>query len=165
MQLVGMNGSPKVGPYATSTLSAFRAAVKDTGGIANLWRLGCWANIQRNSLATASQIPVYDHSKKYLVKNYNFIDGPPLHAICCLVAGVTHACLTSPIDLAKARIMTSNAQPPLSPLNMLKVIVKTEGPLAVFKGFNSQWLRIGPHCFFTLMTFEQLRRAVGMQYL
>ena len=40
-----------------------------------------------------------------------------------------------------------------------------EGSLALFKGFHTQWLRIGPHTTISLMIYEQTRRLAGLGFL
>ena len=44
-----------------------------------------------------------------------------------------------------------------STLDCLLKTAKSEGPMTVFRGFNMQWLRLGPHTTISLMCFEQLR--------
>jgi len=41
--------------------------------------------------------------------------------------------------------------------------VKSEGPLALYKGFIPNWMRLGPHTVITFFIFEQLRKLVGIQ--
>ena len=40
--------------------------------------------------------------------------------------------------------------------------IKAEGPLGLYKGFFTQWLRIGPHTIVAFVVLEQLRRIAGM---
>ena len=86
-------------------------------------------------------------------------------------AGVVAAAVTSPSDLVKSRMM---AQPVdaagrgtlyATATDCYLKVVRAEGPLALFKGFHGQWLRIGPHTTVSLMAFEQARKLVGMSYL
>ena len=95
-------------------------------------------------------------------------DGPLLHFVCCMFAGVVSAIVTSPVDMAKTRIMNSSKAhkgPYDTVPKTLIHIAKSEGPMALYKGFNSQWLRIGPHTMVSLMVFEQLRKVMGMTYI
>ena len=77
------------------------------------------------------------------------------------------AIVTSPVDMAKTRIMNSSRGDGkyTGVLQTLTHIARTEGITALYKGFNSQWLRIGPHTMITLMIFENLRKLAGMDYL
>jgi len=153
-----------------SVFGAVREISHEGGGMRSLWR-GSGATVQRAALLTAAQMPSYDHMKHTLVDNGHMQEGYPCHFISCMGAGVVAAALTSPVDLAKSRVM---AQPVdtagrgtlyKGTVDCLRRVVQTEGPTAVFKGFNSQWLRIGPHTTISLMVFEQLRRLAGMDYL
>jgi hypothetical protein len=48
-------------------------------------------------------------------------------------------------------------------LDCFVTTVRTEGALALYKGFTAQWLRLGPHTIVTFLVFEQLRRSAGMR--
>lgn len=157
-------------PYS-SVLGAMREISREGGSVWSLWR-GAGPTVQRASLLTASQVPTYDHMKHLIIDGNYMHDGYACHFLCCMGAGVIAAAVTSPIDLAKSRIM---AQPIdlasgkgllyRNTFHCLHRIAQTEGFLALFKGFNGQWLRIGPHTTISLMVFEQLRRMSGMRYL
>merc|ERR1712146_383186 len=86
------------------------------------------------------------------------------HFFCIMVAGVVTAAVTSPVDLVKSRVMMQPIDPATGKgtlyagtIDCLRRVVQAEGPLALFKGFHGQWLRIGPHTTIALMAFEQLR--------
>jgi hypothetical protein len=156
-------------PYS-SVGAALVAISREGGGFLSLWR-GSSPTVQRAALLTASQVPSYDHVKHTMVDNGYMPEGYCCHFFCSMVAGVVAAFVTSPVDLVKSRVMVQ----PLdsagrgllysSTFDCFRKVVKKEGPLALFKGFNSQWLRIGPHTTISLMAFEQLRHLVGMKYL
>jgi hypothetical protein len=103
-----------------------------------------------------------------------------VQAGAAMAAGLITALVTSPIDLAKSRIMNqkqrlaqlaaatvaSSSTPPVPPERLyrstLDCLVKTarsEGPLAVYKGFLPNWLRLGPHTLITFLVYERLRIA------
>jgi len=155
-------------PYP-SVLAALQAAFAE-GGVGGLWR-GCVPTVQRATLLTASQVPSYDHAKHFALREGYLREGYLCHFICSMFAGVVAAAVTSPSDLVKSRMM---AQPVNSAgvgqlyattTDCYLAIVRAEGPLALFKGFHGQWLRIGPHTTLSLMAFEQARRWVGLSYL
>jgi len=162
---VRMQAQEGQGSRYPSTAAAF-ASIYKAGGVPGLWR-GCAPTVQRAALLTASQIPAYDHAKHSLI-NSGVQDGPLLHFVCCMFAGVVAAIVTSPVDMAKTRIMNSSKAhkgPYDTVPKTLIHIAKSEGPMALYKGFNSQWLRIGPHTMVSLMVFEQLRKVMGMTYI
>jgi len=99
-------------------------------------------------------------------------EGYVCHFFCSMVAGVVAAAVTSPVDLVKSRVMVQPVDPATGQgtlykgmIDCFRRVIETEGASALFKGFNSQWLRIGPHTTVSLMAFEQLRHLVGMAYL
>eukprot|EP00930_Biecheleria_cincta_P096026 TRINITY_DN87901_c0_g1_i1.p1 TRINITY_DN87901_c0_g1~~TRINITY_DN87901_c0_g1_i1.p1 ORF type:complete len:301 (-),score=49.52 TRINITY_DN87901_c0_g1_i1:244-1146(-) len=157
-------------PYS-SVLAGIRDICQEGGSVRSLWR-GAVPTVQRAALLTAAQVPSYDHMKHFMLDSNYMHDDYTCHFVCCMGAGVLAAAVTSPVDLAKSRIM---AQPVdrasgkgllyQNTFHCLRCIAQAEGPLALFKGFNGQWLRIGPHTTISLMAFEQLRRLSGMQPL
>ena len=98
-------------------------------------------------------------------------EGYLCHFVSSMVAGVVAAAVTSPVDLVKSRVMSQ----PIDAagrgvlydgtLDCFAKVVRTEGWLALFKGFHTQWLRIGPHTTISLMIYEQSRRLAGLGFL
>ena len=167
---VRMQSASGPAPYSSvvSALSAIRA---EGDGLRGLWR-GTGPTCARATLLTASQVPTYDHVKHMLVDNGTLREGYLCHFVCSMIAGVVAAAVMSPADLIKSRIMvqpidaaTGAGTRYSGTLDCLHKIVKNEGPLALFKGFHGQWLRIGPHTTVSLMAFEALRKFAGMAYL
>ncbi|CAK0891145.1 unnamed protein product [Prorocentrum cordatum] len=162
-------------PYR-SVADAVVQICREGAGVRSLWR-GSAPTVKRAALLTASQVPTYDHAKHLVLDAGYMQEGYMCHFACCMVAGVVAAGVTSPVDLAKSRVMTQPVDPAsgrgtlyAGTFDCLAQVARREGPQALFKGFNSQWLRIGPHTTTTaglvsLMCFEQLRRLAGMSYL
>jgi solute carrier family 25 protein 34/35 len=48
-------------------------------------------------------------------------------------------------------------------LDAVVKILRTEGPLGMFKGIGAHYLRIGPHTFFTLLFWEHIKRFFHSQ--
>lgn len=168
MQNVGMPGGRAA---YSSVREALREVVQDGGGLKGLWR-GSLPTVQRAALLTASQVPSYDHVKHHLVDGDYMREGYLCHFLCSMVAGVVAAAVTSPVDLVKSRMMTQPVDAATGRglkysgvLDCFRCVVRQEGPLALFKGFHCQWLRIGPHTTVSLMAFEQLRAFAGLTYL
>ena len=63
-----------------------------------------------------------------------------------MIAGEAVAIVTSPVDVIKTRVMNVKANNPAysGMADCFKKVLKIEGPLGFYKGFNAQWLRIGP---------------------
>lgn len=158
-------------PPFSSVPAALAAIRREGDGIRGLWR-GTGPTCARATLLTASQVPAYDHVKHLMLDGGYLREGYFCHFFCSMVAGVVAAAVTSPADLVKSRVMVQPIDPITgrgalytSSLDCLLKVVRTEGPLALFKGFHGQWLRIGPHTTISLMAFEQLRHFAGMAYL
>ena len=167
---VRMQSATGAAPYSSvvAALSAIRA---EGDGVRGLWR-GTGPTCARATLLTASQVPTYDHVKHLLVDDGHMREGYACHFVCSMIAGVVAAAVTSPADLVKSRIMVQPVDAATGAgtlytgtLDCLHKIVRSEGPLALFKGFHGQWLRIGPHTTVSLMAFEALRKFAGMAYL
>merc|ERR1719401_553942 len=163
---VGQSGRA---PYK-SVVSAFVEISKEGGGVLSLWR-GSGPTVQRAALLTASQVPTYDHVKHMIIDNGYMQQGYVCHFVCSMIAGVVAAAVTSPVDLVKSRVMVQPIDAAgrgllySGTLDCFRKVVQKEGALALFKGFNMQWLRLGPHTTISLMAFEQLRSLMGLSYL
>jgi hypothetical protein len=51
------------------------------------------------------------------------------------------------------------------PLHSLALLLRNEGPLALYKGFAMCWLRLGVHSVVSLMLFERFRAFFGVKPL
>ena len=81
------------------------------------------------------------------------------------LAGISNAAAaacTNPIDVIKVKLQMDGQG---GTLDCFAKVVRTEGWLALFKGFHTQWLRIGPHTTISLMIYEQTRRLAGLGFL
>ena len=135
-------------------------------GITGLWR-GVGPTVQRAAVVTATQIPSYDHTKHTLLNKGYLHEGLRLHLVSSMVAGLTCAIVTSPIDVIKTRIMNQKLNENgvkiyTSTVDCLLRTIKSEGLFGLYKGFIPTWMRIGPHTVITFLIFEQLRQFVGM---
>jgi hypothetical protein len=136
-----------------------------TEGIAGLCR-GIVPTMQRGGLLTATQLGTYDHIKQYLLGTKVLQEGTLLHFTSGCIAGLAVALVTSPVDTIRTRLMN---QPVVGgkgsmysgSVDCLLTTMRAEGPLAIYKGFTAQWLRVGPHTTISLVCFEFLRRVTG----
>ncbi|PSC73151.1 hypothetical protein C2E20_3677 [Micractinium conductrix] len=78
------------------------------GGLAALYR-GVWPTTVRAAILTATQLPVYDHTKHLLLGHPatagRIKEGPLLHFVCSMAAGLACSFSTAPVDLCKTRYM------------------------------------------------------------
>eukprot|EP00003_Mantamonas_plastica_P014323 TRINITY_DN2484_c0_g4_i1.p1 TRINITY_DN2484_c0_g4~~TRINITY_DN2484_c0_g4_i1.p1 ORF type:complete len:308 (-),score=96.28 TRINITY_DN2484_c0_g4_i1:15-938(-) len=157
-----------VDPYK-SVPDAFGIIVRKEKTVRALWK-GTSATVGRAMLVTATQVPAYDQTKHMLLE-FGVFDGEGmmLHFAASMIAGVCTATTTSPVDVIKTRIMSQ----PVDEFGKGKLyrnalhcgvqVFKTEGIMAFFKGWNGQWLRIGPHTIISFVIFEQLRSLFGIK--
>lgn len=73
------------------------------------------------------------------------------------MAGFAAVCFGSPVDVLKTRIMNKVAGDPSNPFTMIAQILKNEGPIAFYKGFTSNFMRIGSWNVVMFITLEQLK--------
>ena len=129
---------------------------------------GVDATIIRASMLTATQMACYDHAKYYL-RQFGFEEGYPLHltyafgdmvdslkiniALSASIAcGLISTTVCAPADVVKSRVMNDKSRrsaghAPLyaNSLDCLVKTFKTDGPLALMRGWLPSYLRIGPH--------------------
>jgi hypothetical protein len=138
-----------------------------TEGMKGLLR-GVVPTMQRGALLTATQLGTYDQVKHYILDTGVLAEGSLLHFCSGCIAGLAVAVVTSPVDTIRTRLMSQPVGPDgvgMLYSGSIDCAIKTcqvEGPLAVYKGFTAQWLRVGPHTTISLVCFEFLRRVSGM---
>ncbi len=135
-------------------------------GFVGLYR-GVGPTTQRAAILTATQLPVYDHSKRLLI-DYGFQEGYTLHFVASMISGFFCATTTSPVDVIKSRYMNQqfvNGKGVLysSTRDCFVTTLKAEGIRGLYKGWLPNWLRIGPHTVVTFLILEQLRILAGIK--
>jgi hypothetical protein len=134
-------------------------------GWAGLYR-GVGPTTQRAMILTATQLPVYDHSKQVLLDTGHFHEGIITHFVSSMISGFFCATTTSPIDVVKSRLMNQKVDGKIlytSTADCFAKIIKVEGVKGLYKGWLPNWLRIGPHTVITFIVLEQLRRLSGIK--
>eukprot|EP00744_Colponema_vietnamica_P006952 GILI01010038.1.p1 GENE.GILI01010038.1~~GILI01010038.1.p1 ORF type:complete len:302 (-),score=100.51 GILI01010038.1:184-1089(-) len=139
------------------TLDAFQSIIKDEGFF-GMWK-GCTPNIQRAIIVNAAELATYDQAKT-LYLGLGISEGVFNHFLSSFTAGFVAACVSSPVDVMKTRLMSQKSGADRVYTGMVDCFVKTvkaEGFMALYKGFIPNWLRIGPWCVVMFMTYEQYR--------
>ena len=110
-------------------------------------------------VVTASQLAAYDTIKQELLDTGGFADRPSTHLFAGFLAGFVASCTTNPLDVIKTRVM--NAPPGLyrGPIDCTMRTVRSEGPLALYKGFVPTFTRQAPYVIVTFLTLEQCKKA------
>lgn len=116
-------------------------------------------------LVNSTQLATYDHTKHSLIDHGWFTEGKLVHFTSAMIAGVAVAIVTSPVDVVKTRVMNVDPNQPAysSMLDCFQKVFRVEGPLGFYKGFNAQWLRLGPLTTLQFLIWERLRKAFDIK--
>lgn len=129
-------------------------------GIRGLFQ-GTDAAILRTGAGSAAQLPVYNLTKNYLLDHKLMSDGTiGLHFVSSSAAGLGVAIVMNPWDVVLTRLYNQKGDLYKGPVDCFAKTVRTEGPLALYKGFWAQLFRVGPHSILTLMFMEQSMKLV-----
>lgn len=152
----------------SGTLSALPSIVGGAEGWRGLYK-GLAPSTARGAAITVGQISAYDIAKLELRTRLGFTEGPALHITASLIAGVCAAVLAAPFDTIKTHAMVSSspsgARAPSSTREIARAILAKGGPLALFRGVLPAYLRQGPHVLICLPLTEQLRGALGLNFI
>lgn len=125
-------------------------------GLAALWR-GLGPNAARAVLVTVSQVVTYAETKIALGRA-GLADGTSLHLASAITSATVACIVTSPVDVIKTRMMNMQKTHGISysgPVDCVLQTLRTEGPLAFYKGLSFTFLRLWPHTLVLWMAQEQ----------
>ncbi|KAI8573972.1 hypothetical protein RHMOL_Rhmol01G0317800 [Rhododendron molle] len=145
---------PGVPKRYSGALNAYYTVFKQEG-LAALWT-GLGPNIARNTIINAAELASYDQVKQTLLQIPGFTDSAFTHLLAGLGAGLFAVCIGSPVDLVKSRMMGDSIYK--STLDCFIRTLKTEGPLAFYKGFIPNFSRIGIWNVIMFLTLEQAKK-------
>jgi hypothetical protein len=118
----------------------------------------------RACVVTAAQMSVYDAAKLALTSSAGMSDTPTTHAAASLLAGGAASVASNPFDVVKTRLQNmgrtgpGGAYPYSGVVDCFVTTVRTEGPLALYKGLLATWSRQAPLNTVRFMALEQLRK-------
>lgn len=131
-------------------------------GVRGLFR-GTDAAVLRTGAGSAAQLPVYNLTKNYLLKNNMMADGSiGLHFVSSSMAGLGVAIVMNPWDVVLTRMYNQKGDLYTGPMDCFAKTIRSEGPMALYKGFWAQLFRVGPHSILTLMFMEQAMKLVHL---
>lgn len=145
------------------TLDAFTSIYREEG-LKGLYK-GVGPTTLRAAVLTSAQLSSYDHTKVILRRMNILPDGPYIHLIASIVAGLVTTTATSPVDVIKTRVMNASHGEYSGPVDCLLKLLRNEGPRALFRGWVPNYLRLGPHFIISLPLYEQIRALLGAGYL
>jgi solute carrier family 25 oxoglutarate transporter 11 len=134
-------------------------------GVRSLWR-GSSLTVNRAMIVTASQLATYDQAKEAILSRRGpGGDGLATHVAASFAAGLVAAAASSPVDCVKTRVMNMKVQPGAPPpyagaLDCAIKTVRSEGALALYKGFIPTVTRQGPFTVVLFVTLEQVRKLL-----
>ncbi|KAG9349307.1 hypothetical protein JZ751_027750 [Albula glossodonta] len=105
---------------------------------------------QRAAIVVGVELPVYDLTKKHLIISGYMGDTVYTHFLSSFVCGLAGALASNPIDVVRTRMMNQRAVLDgtcggyKGTLDCLLQTWRSEGFLALYKGFFPNWLRLGP---------------------
>lgn len=126
-------------------------------GTAGLYR-GVGAAMIRTSFGSSVQLPTYFLAKRSLQKYMEVKDGPVLHLASSTASGFAVCCVMHPTDTVLSRIYNQNGNLYQGVLDCISKTTRTEGVLALYKGFLPHLARVLPHTVLTLSLAEQTDR-------
>lgn len=147
----------------SNSFEAFACILKEEG-IKGMLR-GIEAQILRVSVASAVQLGVYD-SIKHFLSSHSLVtsskDSSILPIAASALTGFFVTVSMNPFDLVATRLYNQqvlNGKGVLysGPIDCLIKTVRTEGVLALYKGFVPHYLRLTPHTILTLVFWEKYK--------
>ncbi|CAO2162990.1 unnamed protein product [Urochloa humidicola] len=139
-------------------------------GVRSLWR-GSSLTVNRAMIVTASQLATYDQAKEVILARWGpGADGLGTHVTASFAAGIVAAAGSNPVDVIKTRMMNMKVAPGAPPpyagaLDCALTTVRSEGPMALYKGFIPTVMRQGPFTVVLFVTLEQVRKVFkGMEF-
>ncbi|KAF2138901.1 uncharacterized protein K452DRAFT_276759 [Aplosporella prunicola CBS 121167] len=128
-------------------------------GIKGLYR-GVGPAMVRTGFGSSVQLPTYFFAKRRLVRHLGMEEGPALHLASSTASGFVVCCVMHPPDTVMSRMYNQTGNLYNGAFDCLFRTVKTEGLLAVYKGFFAHLARILPHTILTLSLAEQTNKLM-----
>ncbi|KAF1989904.1 mitochondrial carrier [Aulographum hederae CBS 113979] len=128
-------------------------------GIKGLYR-GVGPAMVRTGFGSSVQLPTYFFAKRRLQKHLGMKEGLALHLSSSTVSGFVVCCVMHPPDTVMSRMYNQTGNLYNGAWDCLTRTVKTEGLLAVYKGFFAHLARILPHTILTLTLAEQTNKIM-----
>lgn len=133
-------------------------------GVCSLWR-GSPLTVKRAMIVAASQLATYDQAKEaILARRGPGADGLGTHVVASFAAGLVAAAASNPVDVVKTRVMNMKVAPGAPPpysgaIDCALKTVRSEGVMALYKGFIPTVSRQGPFTVVLFVTLEQVRKV------
>ncbi|XP_033107801.1 mitochondrial uncoupling protein 2-like [Anneissia japonica] len=156
VRMQAQNNSDKKVVRYTGTIQAYKKIFTEEG-LRGLWK-GTIPNITRNAVVNASELVAYDMIKEQILKRRLLEDQFPCHFVSAFGAGFVTTCVASPVDVVKTRFMNSGKGKYKGVLDCAFSMFKEGGPIAFYKGFMPNFIRLGSWNICMFVFYEQLKR-------
>lgn len=113
-------------------------------GVRGLYR-GLVPAVVRTSFGSSVQLPTYFLAKRQLMKHIGMEEGIPLHLASSTASGFVVCVFMHPPDTVMSRMYNQTGNLYSGAFDCLFRTIKTEGVLAIYKGFGAHLARIWPH--------------------
>eukprot|EP00401_Gymnodinium_catenatum_P009062 CAMPEP_0117512810 /NCGR_PEP_ID=MMETSP0784-20121206/29225_1 /TAXON_ID=39447 /ORGANISM="" /LENGTH=291 /DNA_ID=CAMNT_0005308545 /DNA_START=52 /DNA_END=927 /DNA_ORIENTATION=- len=151
LQSQGKSLSP---PKYPSAVKAYGIIAKEEG-IAGLWT-GWSANVGRSGVMSMVEVAGYDVFKETL-SGLGVNGSLVLPAGAGTCAGFAAACVGTPVDVLKSRIMGDKTGQFTGFLDCAVKTLREGGPVAFYKGFIPHFARVGSFNCIVFLTLEQIK--------
>ncbi|OAA44871.1 mitochondrial oxaloacetate transport protein [Metarhizium rileyi] len=128
-------------------------------GVGGLYR-GISAAMIRTGFGSSVQLPTYFFAKRRLMRHAGMEEGPALHLASSAASGFVVCCFMHPPDTIMSRLYNQNGSLYKGVFDCLGKTIRTEGFLAIYKGFLPHLARILPHTILTLSLAEQTNKLI-----
>ena len=123
---------------------------------------GIQPNIFRNICVNVGEMASYDQFKQLFLAHTAMKDGLPLHFICGFLAGFVATIIGSPADVVKTRLMSS-PDSYSGVMSCFSRMIAEEGPMAFYKGFVPNFMRLSFWSITCFIAMEKLKVAFNSQ--
>lgn len=132
-------------------------------GISGLFQ-GVSSSMLRTGAGSSVQLTTYDACKNYIAGKLSLPNSSILvHLFSAFASGFAVCIVTNPFDVMMTRIYNQGSSRKYSGiLDCLFKSLKTEGFLALYKGFWPHYLRMGPHTILTFVFIEQVKKVISV---
>uniref|UniRef100_A0A7E4W4T4 S-adenosylmethionine mitochondrial carrier protein n=2 Tax=Panagrellus redivivus TaxID=6233 RepID=A0A7E4W4T4_PANRE len=142
---------------AATTLSGLVRQTYQTDGFRGFYR-GYLTTVFREIPFSFIEFPIWEFLKRRWAAHKNRDKCKPFEsAVCGSIAGSFSAAVTTPLDVAKTRVMLYQGPDRPSALKMLRQVYTQEGPAKLFAGAvpRTIWMGVGGYVFFFAFEFSQ----------
>lgn len=141
-----------------NAVDGLRKIFRSEGG-RGLYR-GVGAAMVRTGFGSSVQLPTYFLAKRRLARHLGMEEGPALHLASSTCSGFVVCCVMHPPDTIMSRMYNQNGNLYRGLFDCLLKTIRTEGLLAIYKGYLPHLARILPHTILTLSLAEQTNKLM-----